>query len=181
MTGANTAAIVDLPDGSIRVNPNLRVARAVRLAAIAAAVLLVGFGVYLPLSAAMGGQLSRAVPGLLLLALWIGAAWFVLALSRPPVVKADAMLVTADRPLNHQAMPRSEVALIFRGLTVYRGRYTTWVRTYVFVAKDGKVRIVVAAFWFPDEGMTALAQRLAVPVKGDFTRQIRGRVELSSV
>jgi hypothetical protein len=166
---------------TIQVEPNQRVARAVRVAAIAAAVLLVGFGVYLPVSAAAGGQLSRAVPGLLLLALWIGAAWFVMALSRPPVVRADDALVTADRPLNHQAMPRSELALIFRGLTVYRGRYTTWVRSYLFVDKTGKVRIVIAAFWFPDEGMTALAERLGVPAKGDFTHQVRGRLDLTSV
>lgn len=166
---------------TIQVDPNPRVARAVRVAAIAASVLLVGFGVYLPVSAAAGGELSRAVPGLLLLALWIGAAWFILALSRPPVVRADAVLISADRPLNHQAMPRSELALIFRGLTVYRGRYTTWVRSYLFVDKDGKVRIVVAAFWFPDEGMTAFAQRLGVLAKGDFTRQVRGRVDLRSV
>ncbi|OLC24749.1 MAG: hypothetical protein AUG06_03830 [Actinobacteria bacterium 13_1_20CM_2_65_11] len=166
---------------TIQLTPNLRVARAVRVAAIAAAVLLVGFGVYLPVSAAAGGQLGRALPGVLLLALWIGTAWFILALSRPPVVKADAMLVTADRPLNHQAMPRSELALIFRGLTVYRGRYTTWVRSYLFVDKDGKVRIVVAAFWFPNEGMTDFAQRLGVPAKGDFTRQVRGRMDLRSV
>lgn len=165
----------------IRVTPNLRVARAVRLAAVAAAVLLVGFGVYLPVSAAAGGQLSRAVPGALLLVLWIGTAWFILALTRPPVVMADATLVTADRPLNHQAVPRSELALIFRGLTVYRGRYTTWVRSYLFVDKEGKVRIVVAAFWFPDEGMTAFAERLGVPAKGDFTHQVRGRLDLTSV
>lgn len=166
---------------TIQVDPNPRVARAVRGATIAAAVVLVGFGVYLPVSAAAGGELSRAVPGLLLLALWIGVAWFILALSRPPVVRADAVLVSADRPLNHQAMPRSELALIFRGLTVYRGRYTTWVRSYLFVDRGGKVRIVVAAFWFPDAGMTSLAQRLGVPAKGDFTRQVRGRMDLRSV
>lgn len=181
MTSANPAPLVDLPDGSIQVAPNARVARALRMAAIAAAVLLVGFGVYLPLSAAISGQLRMALPGLLLLALWIGAAWFIVTLSRPPVVRVDAMFITADRPLNHQAMPRSEVALLFRGLTVYRGRYTTWVRTYLFVAKDGRVRIVVAAFWFPDERMTAFAQRLGVPAKGDFTHQVRGRVDLTSV
>jgi len=166
---------------TIQVEPKLRVARAVRGAAIAASVLLVGFGVYLPVSAAAGGELSRAVPGLLLLALWIGAAWFILALSRPPVVRGDPVMISADRPLNHQAMPRSELALIFRGLTVYRGRYTTWVRSYLFVDREGKVRIVVAAFWFPDDGMTSLAQRLGVPVKGDFSHQVRGRMHLRSV
>ena len=159
----------------------MRVARAVRIAAVATAVLLMGFGVYLPISAAIGGQLPRALPGLLLLTLWIAIAWLILSLSRPPLLKADAVDVTADRPLNHEAMPRSELALIFRGLTVYRGRYTTWVRSYLFVARDGRVRIVVAAFWFPDAGMTTLAQRLGVPCTGDFSRQIRGRVDLSSI
>jgi len=174
------AAIIDLPDGSFEVSPNRRLAWAVRIAAIASAVLLVGFGVYIPLSAALQGKAGSALVGVPLLALWIGAGWFIVSLSRPPVVKADATQVFADRPLNHQAMPRSELALIFRGLTVYRGHYTTWVRSYLFVAKDGKVRIVVAAFWFPDEGMTALADRLGVPAKGDFSRQIRGRIDLSS-
>lgn len=166
---------------TIQVDPSPRVARAVRGAAIAASMLLVGFGVYLPVSATAGGELGRAVPGLLLLVVWIGAAWFILALSRPPLVRADVVLVSADRPLNHQAMPRSELALIFRGLTVYRGRYTTWVRSYLFVDRGGKVRIVVAAFWFPDAGMTSLAQQLGVPAKGDFTHQVRGRMDLRSV
>ena len=166
---------------TIEATPNRRVERAVRAAAAVAAVLLVGFGVYLTASGAIGGELRKAVPGALLLALLIGAAWFILVLSGPPVVRVDAELISADRPLNHQAMTQAELALLFRGLTVYRGRYTTWVRSYLFVDKGGKVRIVVAAFWFPDESMTALAQRLGVPAKGDFTRQVRGRLDLDSV
>lgn len=167
------------PDGDFRVAPNPRIAAALRGAAIGGAVLLVGFGAYFPISAALSGQFRTVLLGIPLLALVVGAAWLIWSLSRPPTLSVGAGQVSYDALLNHQSMPQSDLALVFRGLTVHQGRYTTWLRSYLFVAKDGKVRVVVPAFWFPDEGITSLAQWLRVPVKGDFTIQIRGRVDVS--
>ncbi len=153
--------------------------RLIRFAAIAGMVLLVGFGAFLPVLGIVRGQLRMLLLGLPLLALLLASAWLVWRLTAPPALNADAIQVTYDAPLNHQGMARSDLALILRGLTVHRGRYTTWLRSYLFVARDGKVRIVVPAFWFPNEGITALAQHLNIPVKGDFSQQIRGRVDVT--
>lgn len=167
------------PQGDLQVMPNRRVVRLIRFGAIAGMVLLVAFGAFLPVLGVISGQPRLLLLGLFLLALLLGCAWLVWRLTGPPALNADAMQVTYDAPLNHQGMARSDLALILRGLTVHRGRYTTWLRSYLFVARDGKVRIVVPAFWFPNEGITALAQHLNVPVKGDFSQQVRGRVDLT--
>ena len=47
----------------------------------AVVALLAGFGTYLPLSAAISGQFIKALQALALLALWIGAGWFIVSLA----------------------------------------------------------------------------------------------------
>jgi len=47
-----------------------------------------------------------------------------------------------------------------------------WAPAYFFVTQDDTPRIMIMADTFSDEGMTELARRLEVPIKGDFTAQV---------
>ena len=94
-------------------------------------------------------------------------AWFVL---QPPVVRVTADKVSVGAwPLIQRVAP-SDLAYIFRGQA--RDRYG-WTPTYFVVTQDETPRIAMLAESFTDQGMTELANRLHVPIKGDFTAHVR--------
>jgi hypothetical protein len=103
-------------------------------------------------------------------------AWYVI---RAPVLKADALEVSSIAPLMRQRMQRSDLALIFRGQVLVRGRRSTWERTYLLVNRDGKIGIQAPAPMYLPEGIADFAQRLGVPMRGDFTEKVKDTVDLS--
>jgi len=104
---------------------------------------------------------------------------FVWSSLRPPVLRVDAMEVLSRVLLYRQRMPRSDLALIYRGQSKERSRKAIWVNYYLFVAHDGKVGLKVAAGSFFPEGMAEFARRLDVPLRGDFSEKVTGTVDLS--
>jgi len=106
----------------------------------------------------------------------IGLSWFAVRL---PSLKADPTEVKVVDPWGSpQRMLRSDLAFIFRGqmlLAVRGGSF--WDKSYVFVSPDGTVRMWPWAFQFTDNGVAEFAQRLQVPVRGDFTVQVKDRVD----
>jgi hypothetical protein len=102
-----------------------------------------------------------------------GGVAFWLLLSSP------ALRVTASQVSYGVAWPfrlhirRSDLAYIFRGQARMRG----WRPCYFLVTRDDTPRITMSAVIFTDEGMTELAKRLEVPIKGDFSAQVRARFD----
>jgi hypothetical protein len=76
-------------------------------------------------------------------------------------------------------MPRSALALIYRGQFKEQGRKATWVKYYLFVARDGKIGLKAPALAYLPEGVSDFAQRLGVPLRGDFTEKVTRAVDLS--
>jgi len=171
--------IVDLPDGSFELPPNPRSVRQLKVILGASAV----FNVTLAAAWLAWGTLwMPRIPWLLRLlplAFILPFELFVWYVLRPPVLKADAMEVSSRFLLYRQRMPRSDLALIYRGQSKERSRKAIWVNYYLFVAHDGKVGLKVAAGSFFPEGMAELAGRLGVPLRGDFSEKVIGTVDLS--
>ena len=92
------------------------------------------------------------------------------------MISSPALRVTAAHVSYGVAWPfrlwvqRSELAYIFRGLA--RGR-----PSYFLVTRDDTPQITITAENFTDDGMTELAKRLEVPVKGDFSAEVRARFD----
>lgn len=107
-----------------------------------------------------------------------GTEWLLWAALKPPVLKADAMEVICASPLSRQRMPRSDLALIFRGQVIRKGGRTggLWDKSYIFAAADGKVGMSCGALLFTPDGMMQFAQRLQVPIRGDFSAQVKDLV-----
>jgi hypothetical protein len=104
--------------------------------------------------------------------------WFAWRAIRPPVLKADALEISLVAPLNRQRMPRAELTSIFRGQLLIPGRYRKfWNKTYIFVASDGTVGLSCSPVQFTEEGIAQFAQRLQVPVRGDFSQQVKDRLD----
>jgi hypothetical protein len=101
--------------------------------------------------------------------------WFVI---QPPVLKADAIDIRSVARLFGQRMPRSDLALIFRGQVLVRSRRSSWVKTYLFVGRDGKIGIQPGLAYSP-EGIAEFAHRLGVPLRGDFSEKVKGTFDLS--
>lgn len=99
---------------------------------------------------------------------------------RRPVLRVDAGEVAIASILFRQRMPRSDLALIFRSRSWmgYKGGSST--PAYFFVAKDGKTGLTIAASLYTSDGMAELAQRLQVPIRGDFSVQVKDRVDPTS-
>ena len=113
-------------------------------------------------------------------ALFVGSEWFVLSAIMPPRLKADAMQVSGIALLASKRMPRGDLRQIFRGQVLLKGRYgKQWEKSYLFVTSDGKIGMTFPATAFADDGITEFGQRLDVPVRGDFSVQVKDRVELA--
>jgi hypothetical protein len=101
--------------------------------------------------------------------------WFML---KAPVLKADALEVRCINPLYGSRMARSTVAFVFRGQYFVQGRGgRMFQKSNLFATSDGSVGVSCPASWFSDEGITEFAGRLGVPVRGDFSTQVRDRVD----
>jgi hypothetical protein len=77
-----------------------------------------------------------------------------------------------------QRILRFDLAFIFRGQMLRAVRAGSfWDKSYVFTSSDGTVRMWPWAFQFTDNGVAEFAQRLDVPLRGDFSVQVKHRVE----
>ncbi len=106
----------------------------------------------------------------------IRLSWFAIRL---PSLKADPTEVRVIDPWGSpQRMLRSDLAFIFRGKMLRAVRAGSfWDKTYVFASADGTVRMSPWAFQFTDSGVTEFARRLQVTLRGDFSVQVKDRVD----
>ncbi len=127
---------------------------------------------------------AKPIPRPLLLFIFVtlvAAEWFLWRAVTPPSLKADATQVSSVAPLDSQRMLRSDLGLIFRGQVLGQGRYANvWVKMYLFAGSDGKIGLRCGATGFADEGVVQFAQHLQVPIRGDFSAQVKDRVDPTS-
>ena len=102
--------------------------------------------------------------------------WMLWLAVKPPVLRADAMQVTCSSAFDRRRMQRSDLALIFRGQARAQ-RGGSWAKRYIFAAADGRVGISCRPLIFTADGMARFAQRLQVPIRGDFSRQVTDGVD----
>jgi hypothetical protein len=167
--------ITDLPDG-FQLEPKARPVsfmRALALGLASSIVLIVVLFVYLAIKNEQPVYLLGGLVFILVAATSNVLLWRVL---RPPVLKADSVAVTYRYGFQTVSVPRSELSMIFQGQVVQRGRYTAWVQSYVFGVANGKVMFAAPAFWFRPEDVAAFAERLGIPVRGDFTERVSGTI-----
>jgi hypothetical protein len=102
-------------------------------------------------------------------------AWYTF---RPAALKADAMKISLLDGLDTKRMLRADLAFIFRGqiLRPIRGG-SYWDKSYIFAASDGTVWLTPKASGFTEGGIVEFAGRLHVPVRGDFSVQVKDRVD----
>ena len=165
--------ITDLPDG-FQLEPKQRPVAFMRTLAIGLAgsmVLIVILFGYLAITYERPVYL---LAGVVFLVLAAGSDWLLWRVLQPPVLKADSVDVTYRSGFQTTSVPRSELTMIFQGQVVQRARYTAWVQSYVFGVGNGKVMFAAPAFWFRPEDVAAFAERLGIPVRGDFTQRVTG-------
>jgi hypothetical protein len=177
---ASLPTVVDLPDGSFELRPDPRPTRSLKLKLGSIAIFNVAFGAGFLVWILTMPRIPWLL-GALPLVITFPVELFIWYVVRPPVLKADAMEVRAVGPLFGQRMARSNLALIYRGQFNQGSRKTLWMKFYLFVAGDGKIGIKAAAVDFLADGMAEFAQRLDVPLRGDFTEKVQGTVDLSRV
>lgn len=102
-------------------------------------------------------------------------AWYTF---KPAALKADAMKVSLLDGLDTRRMLRSDLAFVFRGqiLRPIRGG-SYWDKSYMFAGSDGTIWLSPKASGFTDAGIGEFAQRLQVAVRGDFSVQVKDRVD----
>jgi hypothetical protein len=111
------------------------------------------------------------------LALFMGFSdWMLWLAVKPPVLRADAMQVTCSSTFDRRRMQRSDLSFIFRGQARDQ-RGGSWTKRYIFAAADGRVGVSCSPLIFTADGMAQFAQRLQVPIRGDFSRQVTDRVD----
>jgi hypothetical protein len=148
-----------------------------RLTVGATSVLVFGAGVAFVALGVKTGQIPS--PVFLVVFLIFGATeWFFWNAIKPPTVRANALEVSAAQTLLKQRMLRSDLQFIFRGQIFAQTRSGSyWSKTYLFVGPGGKVAIKVPASEVNTDGMAGFAQRLQVPMRGDFSAQVKDRVD----
>jgi hypothetical protein len=148
-----------------------------RLIVGAASVLVFGAGVAFVALGVRTGQIP--LPVLLVVFLIFGATeWFLWSAIKPPTLTANAVEVSASQTLLKQRMLRSDLQFIFRGQIFAQTRSGSyWSKTYLFVGPGGRVAIKLPASEVDTDGMTGFAQRLQVPMRGDFSAQVKDRVD----
>ena len=172
------SAIIDSPDGSFELGADPSVSRRQRrwsvitsVAMLAAGGALVAFtAIYAP-----GGPLIIAVGLLVIILAFAALGWLTTA---SPTLKADADEVSYMAPFRDQRLLRTELASIMRGEVWFQGRRSIWLKSYLFMARDGTIAIRVLASWYSAEAMTAFASRLGVPMRGDFTDRYRADADV---
>lgn len=174
------AAIVDLPDGSFVLPPDPKRVRSVRLMIGASVVLMFGAGIGVVALSPSTHQIPLPVL-LVIVVTFLGTEVFLWNVIKPPYLKADATEISCVAPLARQRMPRSELGLIFRGQVLGQGRYANiWGKSYIFAGPDGKIGFQCASIGFIDDGVAEFAQRLQVPIRGDFSAHVKDRVDPTS-
>jgi hypothetical protein len=172
---AHVQGVTDLPDG-FHLEPKPRpvgVMRALALGLAGSIVLILVLFVYLTVTLEKPIYL---LAGVVFMVVAAGSDVLVWRVLQPPVLKADSNSVTYKYAFQSASMPRSDLTMIFKGQVVQRGRYTAWVQSYVFAVSAGKVMFAAPAFWFRSEDVDAFAERLGVPVRGDFTQRVSGAI-----
>jgi hypothetical protein len=170
-------AIIDLPDGTFVLRPDPQRVRQFRVITWSAAAGMFGSTAVVLLVTINNPYISW-VTRVVFLVVISGIDLFLLYAMQLPVLKAEAERVAYLGPLNRRRMSRADLAFIFRGLVFQRGRKPSWQQSYLFVANDGQPGISIPASSFTTDGMSELAQRLEVPIRGDFSTQVKGRVPL---
>jgi hypothetical protein len=176
---ASLPTVVDLPDGSFELPPDPRSVRRLKLLIGTYGVFSVGVWAAV---VAWILTMPRRIPWPLLgfpFVVTIAADLFMWYATKPRVLKADAMEVMSPSPLFRQRMPRSDLALIYRGQYKERDRKATWVKYYLFVARDGTIGLKAPALAYLPEGVADFADRLGVPLRGDFGEKVKDTVDLS--
>ena len=125
---------------------------------------------YFALSRELGLKYVAPVVGInavLVILIWLA--------TRPPTLTIDAGDVSYVTPVSRKRMSRSEVSVIFRGhgYTGTRSARPGLLSYYAFIGAKGRGGLLVPARWFTDESMAAVAQRLNVPIRGDFSESVR--------
>ena len=175
---ASLPTVVDLPDGSFELRPDPRTVRQTKRVLGYYAVVSTGFSAALVVWALTQPRIPWLY-ALLPLVVSISIdlfAWYVI---KPPVLTADAVEVRSIAPLTNRRMRRLDLVLILRGQVLVRSRHPTWEKTYLFVARDGKIGIQAPAPAFLPDGVAEFARRLGVPLRGDFGDKVKGTVDLS--
>lgn len=91
------------------------------------------------------------------------------------------MEITYDDRVNLQQMSRSEMSFVLRCQVSERSRMgDVWGKGYVLAGSDGRVGVILHTYWFSDDRITEFAQRLKVPIRGDFTVRVKDRVDPTS-
>jgi len=138
----------------------------------ASTVLLVG--------STLGLTVLGVIPWPVLLGLFVvlgSTEWFFWKTIMPPNLKADAVEISNIGLLEKQRMARSDLESIFRGQVFIQGRSSHWDKSYVFVGSGGTVGLKCSASAFTADGMAEFAKRLNVPIRGDFSVQVKDRVD----
>jgi hypothetical protein len=152
----------------------------VSLILIASTTLLFGAGI----GVVALGPSNRQIPWpalILGVVIFIVGEFFLWNAIKPPYLKADAMEISCISPLSRLRMPRTDLGFIFRGQVVGVGRYANvWSKVYIFALADGKIGFQTPSIGFIDEGVAEFAQRLQVPIRGDFSVQVKDRVDPTS-
>src|SRR5579859_6023464 len=171
--------ITDLPDG-FQLEPKPRSVGFMRGLAIGLASSTVLILVLFVSLAVTYGKPIYLLAGAVFMALAAGSDLLLWRVLQPPVLKADSTSVVYKSGFQSVTVPRSELTLIFKGQVVQRARYTAWVQSYVFAVSAGKVMFAAPALWFRSEDVDAFAERLGVPVRGDFTQRVTGAISESA-
>ncbi len=172
------AAIIDSPDGSFEVAPEPGVSRRQRRWAVTTAIASLALGgalvAYTSIYAPGGLQIIAIVLFVIILA-FAALGWLS---SGPPTLKADPDEVSYLAPFRDQRMPRSELESIVRGEVWFQGRRSLWLKSYLFMSRDGKIDIRVLASWYSADAMAAFGARLRVQLRGDFTDKYRADADV---
>lgn len=166
--------VPDLLDGSFQLQSKPQALRSLRVISIVLAVVDVATVFVLVVLAAILRQPGLLVPAAAFL-LFVGIMQVAFRrLLKPPVLKADSMTVTYTSVFKFVVVPLAELKMIFQGQVMERARHTAWVRSYIFATDTGKVMFSVPAGWLGPEDVAVFAERLRVPVRGDFTERVTG-------
>ena len=140
-------------------------------------MLVFGAGVAFVALGVRTGQIPLAVLIVVFL-MFVATEWFLWTAITPPTLSANALEVIAAQTLLKQRMLRSDLQFIFRGQIFAQMRTGSyWSKTYLFVGPGGKVAIKVPASAVNTDGISEFAQRLQVQMRGDFSAQVKDRVD----
>jgi hypothetical protein len=103
--------------------------------------------------------------------LWVGAVcllvmaagdWALWLGIRPPVLKADSMIVSYSWFFRTQHVARTELATIRKGETLGARRSAARVPSYAFGIENGKVAFTIQGLMFRSEDIEEFGRRLGV-------------------